>query len=691
MNNPSKIIKGALRTVVCLMILVLLTPRVTAKQSMDSFIDTETVSRVIQALVGKHGEALRSRIEKGVFQTAAYWLEGDGSQEIFSEFCLNHFVADEGERRQMLARLEDNLESIYGNLHRINRSLANPFELAEKQTVPLDDLFARYNPSSHLDDMLYQAGVPFAVTLNFPFYNLKEKLEHGNGWTRQQWVEAAAGDLFTRRTPSRVEDIIEAVFYKFDNYQYNYNIHTGRLLDGDRGLIFKEGKKQISHWGLRDRLRAAYTEPDGGKKQKALFQVMMRVVDQTIPKKMINSTDCYWQLESNTLFKKTNGQFVEDDNSPEGGERYHQWVEVFRSQKSLDYHDPLSDSLIQRSFEFDRKIPEERVTSLILSILESPLKHDLGSQMKNRLKRPLEPFDIWYPGFKITKDLSHDTLDGEVKVRYPDARAFENDIPRILQFFGFSTEKSRFISSWIGVDDSKGMGHALAPLMRTDSARLRVRIPSGGMDYIAYNFAVHELGHNVEQVCSLHLIDHYLLRGVPNIAITEAFAFMFGSRNLDLLDKGAGSRFDEPNRVLDTFLFTYKTSGVALLDMKTWRWLYDHPQATAEELQGAVLAIAKSIWNQYFAEVFGARDVPILAVYTHLIGGMLYFPDYPLGQIISFQIEDFVHGKNLAVEMERMCRIGSVTPDLWMKLAVGAPISTKPLLEATAIAIRRLR
>jgi hypothetical protein len=70
---------------------------------------------------------------------------------------------------------------------------------------------------------------------------------------------------------------------------------------------------------------------------------------------------------------------------------------------------------------------------------------------------------------------------------------------------------------------------------------------------------------------------------------------------------------------------------------------------------------------------------------------MLYFPDYPLGQIISFQIEDYIQGKVLGTEMERMCRIGSVTPDLWMQRAVGVPISTKPLLEATAMALKRLK
>jgi hypothetical protein len=32
--------------------------------------------------------------------------------------------------------------------------------------------------------------------------------------------------------------------------------------------------------------------------------------------------------------------------------------------------------------------------------------------------------------------------------------------------------------------------------------------------------------------------------------------------------------------------------------------------------------------------------------------------------------------------MERMCRLGSITPNAWMQEAVGAPISAEPLINA---------
>jgi hypothetical protein len=44
--------------------------------------------------------------------------------------------------------------------------------------------------------------------------------------------------------------------------------------------------------------------------------------------------------------------------------------------------------------------------------------------------------------------------------------------------------------------------------------------------------------------------------------------------------------------------------------------------------------------------------------------------------------------RNLATEMERMCSLGSITPDLWMQQAVGQPISTEPLIQAAEKALK---
>ena len=125
-------------------------------------------------------------------------------------------------------------------------------------------------------------------------------------------------------------------------------------------------------------------------------------------------------------------------------------------------------------------------------------------------------------------------------------------------------------------------------------------------------------------------------------------------------------------------------------DIKIWHWMYDHPNASPEQLNEAILSIAKQIWNKYFAPVLGMEDQILLAVYSHIIDAGMYTPDYPLGYIIQFQIEQYFKNKNLATEMERMCKLGSITPDAWMVSAVGAPISTEPLVKAVQVAVKKL-
>jgi hypothetical protein len=80
--------------------------------------------------------------------------------------------------------------------------------------------------------------------------------------------------------------------------------------------------------------------------------------------------------------------------------------------------------------------------------------------------------------------------------------------------------------------------------------------------------------------------------------------------------------------------------------------------------------------------VFGARDVPILAIYSHMIEEPLYLADYPLGIILAAQLEDrFAKSGPVGPEFERMATFGSLTPDLWMLNATGSRVSTRPLLE----------
>jgi hypothetical protein len=82
------------------------------------------------------------------------------------------------------------------------------------------------------------------------------------------------------------------------------------------------------------------------------------------------------------------------------------------------------------------------------------------------------------------------------------------------------------------------------------------------------------------------------------------------------------------------------------------------------------------------------KDIVLLGIYSHMISSMMYLPDYPLGHLIAFQIEEQLQrAKPLGKEFERMASFGRVSPDLWMTHATGSPVSAAPLLKATERAL----
>jgi hypothetical protein len=119
--------------------------------------------------------------------------------------------------------------------------------------------------------------------------------------------------------------------------------------------------------------------------------------------------------------------------------------------------------------------------------------------------------------------------------------------------------------------------------------------------------------------------------------------------------------------------------------------MYGHPEATPEELRTATLEIAKDKWNRFFAPVFGKKDVVLLAFYSHMIDSFLYLPDYPIGHLIAFQIEEQVKKTGtIGPEFERMAKMGRVTPDLWMERATSKPVGAQALLSATEEALKQM-
>ncbi|GAB4330285.1 MAG: hypothetical protein Kow0037_05950 [Calditrichia bacterium] len=652
-------------------------------------IPQSTIQQVINDLVKTHGEKWQGQIEKGVRQVADRWFAEDGDETAFNEFCKTHFYTDPQERRLVFERFQKNLESLYGNLHRISRDWEWPLQVVSGPVLKVDYLFANMNHFAHASEDMFKNKIAFAALLNFPIKTLEEKSGEGARWDRQTWAEVRLAEEFSVRVPAEVSQQRSLAYTAADDYINNYNIHMHHLLDEQGNRLFPEGLRLISHWGLRDELKAQYANPDGLSRQKMIYQVMRRIIQQEIPEKVIDNPEFDWNPFTNEVFKANSKEKVKAPAEPDT--RYQHIRAIFQAERLLDPYYPHAPSLIDRRFKLNREIPEAEVKQLFEEILNSPVRKEIARLIRQRLGRDLEPFDIWYKGFRSGAGLSEEKLDQIVGKRYPSVEAFQKDLPFILRNLGFQPAMANFLADHIQVDPSRGAGHASGAMMREDKAHLRTRIPEGGMKYKGFNIAIHELGHNVEQVFSLNRMDYYTLNGVPNTAFTEAFAFVFQSRDLQVLGINQPDPKAEHYKALNDLWATAEIAGVALVDMGIWHWMYDHPEATAAEIHQAMVQIARDVWNRYFADIFGVKDQEILAIYSHIVDGAMYTPDYPLGHIISFQIEEYLKKHQLAPEMERMCRLGRLAPQVWMQQAVGSRISAQPMVHAAERALKEIK
>ena len=650
----------------------------------EAMISDSYSERVVEAMTEKFGTEHEARINTGVTQVRSLWRERDGSEDDFTNFCMEYFIADEKNLDKAFHRFEHIFAQVNGIFTELSRELSWHIDVNTGPMLPVDNLIANLSPVSHLDEDLFVSKIAFAVLLNFERHTLEEMLENGPEWTRRQWAEARLAGMFEERVPAEVSRQIHEAYVKGDSYINSYNIYMGNLLNEDGETLFPEDLKLISHWGLRDELKSQYKVEDGLPRQEMIYEVMKRIITQEIPEDVIDNPDVQWAVYSNEVKGENT------DNSPEPNTRYQTLLNAFHAQQAADPYYPTYENYIDRSFNKYREIPEDTVRNLFETLLLSDEFKTTGELVKKRLGRDLQPFDIWYTGFRTGMNYPEEKLDNIVQEKYQTVSDFEEDIPNILVDLGFSYDTAKFLSSKIEVDPARGAGHAMGAGRRSDKAHLRTRVPDEGMNYKGYNIAIHELGHNVEQVFTLNRIDYTLLEGVPNTAFTEAFAFVFQARDLELLGLETEDADAEHMMALNQLWSVCEIAGVSLVDMGVWNWMYDNPDASPEELKQATISIAKDIWNQYFAPVFGVEDSPILAVYSHMIDYPLYLPNYPIGHIIQFQIENYIEGKNLAEEMERMCKLGSITPNYWMQQSVGSPISVEPLLQAADKAIQNI-
>ncbi len=651
-------------------------------------------------LVASANEGQRERARRGLSQVAQFWRESDGDAETFKSFVAINFAADQEALDALFTRFEILFEQLDGHMHEIYRSFRQQLDLDLGPVLPVDEMFGGYYPGAHTTDDMFENKLAFVVLLNFPMTTLEERTADAAARTRREWAEIRLGQRFDKRIPASVTQAFTQTEAATGRYVSEYDIWMHHLIDEQGTRLFPAKMRMLSHWGLRDEIKSSYTDATNGlKKQRTIQRVMERIIEQTIPQCVINNPSADWNPATN----KVSATAVKDydqlptaprplDESPEPDTRYAMLLKAFAAVTKADPYSPTAPTHIARRFDEDREIPEARVRAMLEQTLTSPLMPQVAKLIQSRLGRALEPFDIWYSGFRPGSEQSETELDEIVAKRYPTPVSYETDMPRLLEKFNFPAERAKYLASKISVDPARGSGHAMGAGMRSEKAHLRTRVDKSGMDYKSFNVAAHEMGHNVEQVLSLNDVDSTLMSGVPNTSFTEAFAFLFQGHDLELLGLPAPNPKNKAEKTLNDYWATCEISAVALVDIDVWHWMYDNPSATPAQLKGAVLNIARDTWNRFYAPIFGVRDVVLLGVYSHMIDCFLYLPDYPIGHLISHQIEEQMEkAGSIGPEFERMATMGRLTPDLWMEKATGKPVGADALLNATKKALEMIK
>ncbi|MBR5327616.1 MAG: hypothetical protein IKV31_03650 [Paludibacteraceae bacterium] len=658
-------------------------------QSNTPMISEASIQQALTSIVQSHPNVDSLLTERGVRQVAALWQQTDGTEADFVELVTTHYAATAEERKVLFDRLSYILEQCGQSADLLNNTLQEPTTLVGKgEPCVVDWIISGYSPIAHFTEDMFANKLAHICVLNFPSYTLEEKNLLGQEWTRQEWAYARMGEVFNTRIPGSVYAHSSQAMSEAENYIAGYNIMMHCLRNEEGEQLWQEPMALLSHWNLRDELKSNYANiPNAHEKQEMIYQVMLRIIRQEIPECVVNNADYIWHPFSNNVQDIKGSKNQECGREPDT--RYQKIIDIFHAMQQIDTYRPDAPSHVLRTFNEDLEIPQSEIESLFIQLLQSDEIKAVAQIIRERLGRDLRPYDIWYDGFKSRSSVSEDLLTSQTQSRYPTAKAFEKDMPRMLTDLGFSQDKAQEIAAHIVVEAARGSGHARPCVGRNQPARLRTRINDKGMDYKGYNIAVHEFGHNVEEVISLYDIDYYTLAGIPNTGFTEASAFLFQQRDLQLL--GHGKQIMSRDATLDIIWSMYEIMGVSLVDMAMWQWLYDNPKANAAQLREAVIAIAGDIWNKYYAPLLGEQDCPLLGIYSHMIGYALYLPGYPIGQLVQFQLEEHLAKcetpAEFAQEYTRIYQQGKLTPDAWMRGAVGEAISVEPILKAVRKAI----
>ena len=170
-----------------------------------------------------------------------------------------------------------------------------------------------------------------------------------------------------------------------------------------------------------------------------VYQVMQRIIDQSIPLEVINSDQYAWNPVTNQLYEGN----AEVSSHPEDTRRYEVFLKNYHAMRQLDPYNVHYPTQLDRAFDGTMEIPLADVKELFQALVSSPTVKEVAAFIESRLGRELEPFDIWYNGFRPGGGMAEDELSTITSRKYPTAEALEADLPNMLVKLGWTPRKRR--------------------------------------------------------------------------------------------------------------------------------------------------------------------------------------------------------------------------------------------------------
>ena len=462
--------------------------------------------------------------------------------------------------------------------------------------APVDLLLGDLDLAAHVDDDLFATKVAFLALLNFPVHTLAERLADGPAWDRDDLGALPDdGPLRRRACRPRSRQEITRALTAADQYIAGYNIRMDRLVDAHGSRPVPRRPAPDHPLGAARRARSpSYGEPGGSSEQRLIAAGHGAHRPPGDPAAVIDNPALSGAPTATRSGRwRRRGRAGRRRASASPTRRYATILDVFHAVRAVDPYSPTAPTFIARTFELDRQMPESAGRGA--ARLGARLARGQGPRRADRAP-PRPPARavrhlVHRLQARAATDARPSSTASSPRATRPSRRS-RRDLPRILTGARLHAGEGRAGSpTRIVVDPSRGAGHAMGAVRREDKAHLRTRIPAGRHGLQGLQHRRSTSWATTSSRCSRSTASTTgSLAGVPNNAFTEALAFVFQSRDLELLGLARPATRRADAEALDDLWATYEIGGVSLVDMRVWRWMYAHPDATPAQLREATLA-----------------------------------------------------------------------------------------------------